>query len=613
MNKLHFTYFDINQSIPARFEQVVSYYADNIALVGNNQRLTYQELNKRVNQVAHAIKAITVSQIDCVAFLVDYSPNMIVTTLAVLKARKIYLAIHPQMPVLAQRQIVEDAQPELMVTTGFLKDRAKSITEGLCPILVLDEIDAAYPENNPEISINPHDLSTIFYTSGTTGQPKGVVKSHCNILHRVWLAVQHDGICSTDRQSLLTYSSFASSESDTFGSLLNGATLYLFDIVSQGLGAFRTWLENEQITVLHPPVLLFRRFLSTLAGENLFPSVRLVLLAGDTVLPSDIGNWKHYFAKSCTLVHRFSTTETGILTVVKIENDQVVTNNEIPAGFPVADKSLFLVDEEGRTVAEGKTGELMVKSPYIAQGYWRKPQKTSQVFRIDPSVPHQRIYRTGDLGQFQRDGSFRHIGRRDHQVKIRGYRVDLREIESVLAQFTEVLELAVIARKDNDEQKIFAFLVLKPGLEFSPRDLRQRLLKILPEWKIPSHFQSIDALPTTANGKIDREKLSARNFEATLENEYVAPRNSTEATLAAIWQEVFKLKQVGIYDNFFELGGHSLLITQLISRIRQNFPVDIPLRTLFELPTVAEFAPFLTACLGLAQQPTDLEYEEGKL
>ncbi len=271
LSSLPFKRTDIEQTIPERFEQVVCRFPNRIALAGQGRRWTYQDLNRQANRIAHAIRERSHPGVGCVPYLLDHSPEMVIATLAVLKAGKTYLAIHPGMPATGQAEIVRDVVPELILTTAAFESRARELAAGTCSILKLDEIDAGVPEESPQIEICPQDPSTIFYTSGTTGQPKGVMKSHRAVLHRVWLSVQHDAITPTDRQSLLTHCSFSASESDMFGALLHGATLCVFDFASEGLTAFREWLEEEQITLLHPPVLLFRRFLSTLEGENLVP------------------------------------------------------------------------------------------------------------------------------------------------------------------------------------------------------------------------------------------------------------------------------------------------------------------------------------------------------
>jgi len=591
LDLLPFTRADIEQTVPVRFEQAVRCFPGLVALVGDGQRWTYLDLNRRVNQIAHAIRAFTEPGIGCVAFLFDHSPEMVIATLAVLKAAKVYLAIHPGTPVTAQREIVRDAAPELMLTTAKLESRAREITSGACAILRLDDIDERYSEADPQVMCKPCDPSTIFYTSGTTGQPKGVVKSHRGVLHRVWLSAQHDAIAPGDRQSLLTYCSFAASESDMFGALLNGATLCVFDIASKGLTSFNAWLDEEQITVLHPPVLLFRRFLSILEGENLFPSVRLVALAGDRVLPRDVEEWKRHFSKTCFLTHRFSTTETALLTVARVGPETIPDSGMVLAGRPVADKCLWLIDEAGEIVAEGEAGELVVKSSYIAEGYWRQPDETAAVFQPDPQVPGQRIYRTGDLGRFSDDGSFEFLGRRDHQVKIRGHRVETREVDSAILQLDEVSEAATIARNENEETQLVAFVVFKQGFQLDSSALRGRLREYLPEWKIPARFQSVPSLPMTLTGKVDKQRL-----EKTLDVPFTFKKSggetplTIEQELAEIWKTTLRLDAVGYDDNFLDLGGDSISTLISVKMIERRYGIRVPHAEFFQHGTIRQLA-----------------------
>jgi len=605
LDLLPFTRADIEQTVPVRFEQVVRRFPDHIALVGSGQRWTYLDLNKRINRTSHAIKTFTEPGIGCVAFLLDHSPEMVIATLAVLKAAKVYLAIHPGTPATAQREIVRDATPELMLTTAKLESRAREITAGACAVLRLDDIDERYSETNPYALSTPHDPSAIFYTSGTTGQPKGVVKSHRAVLHRVWLSAQHDAIAPGDRQSLLTYCSFAASESDMFGGLLNGATLCVFDIASKGLASFSAWLDEEQITVLHPPVLLFRRFLSTLEGENLFPSIRLVALAGDRVLPSDVEEWKRHFSKSCALTQRFSTTETALLTASRVDPETVPEPGTVLAGRPVADKCLMLIDEAGEAVAAGEVGELVVKSSYIAEGYWRQPEETAAVFKPDPQVPGQRIYRTGDLGRFSDDGSFEFLGRRDHQVKIRGYRVDTREVDSALLQLDEVSEAATITQNENDERRLVAFVVLKHGFQLDASAIRGRLRKYLPEWKMPALFQSIPALPTTLTGKVDKQRLQEEVHRTISVASFVPPATplTIEEELAEIWKTTLRLDAVGLDDNFLDLGGDSISTMISVKMIERRYGIRVPHAEFFQNATIRKLADRIRATVSTGDRP----------
>ncbi len=588
---LPFTRADIEQTVPARFEQTASHFSNHLALTGNGRRWTYRDLNRQVNRMAHAIRESTPAGPGCVVYLLDHSPEMVIATIAVLKAGKTYLAIHPAMPAPAQLEIVKDVEPDLVLTNATSASRANELASGTCPILNIDSIDERWPDKNPEPVTKPNDPSTIFYTSGTTGQPKGVVKSHRAVLHRVWLSTQHDVITPADRQSLLTHCSFSASESDIFGALLQGATLCVFDIASQGLAAFGAWLESEQITLLHPPALLFRRFLSTLEGQNLFPSVRLVALAGDVVLPADLEKWRRHFTKSCKVLHRFSITETALLTVALIDSDGVLDSSIVPAGRAVADKSLALVDEAGQPVPEGETGELIVTSSFIAEGYWRRPEETAAVFKANADVSGQRTYRTGDLGRFLPDGSLVFLGRRDHQVKIRGYRVDTREVESALLHLNEVQEAAIIVRKGADEKQLEAFVVMKLGVQFDASALRERLKTYLPDWKIPARFQAISFLPITLTGKVDRQRLEAEARPAVPPKSSRTGSSATiEEELAEIWREAIGLEVIGYDDNFLQLGGDSISMMIAVNRIERRYGIRVAPAEFYQLGTVRQLA-----------------------
>jgi amino acid adenylation domain-containing protein len=583
---------DIEQTVPARFEQVVRRFPQSTALTGGGRQWTYQELDGRTNAIAHAIRRRAVAGSGCVAYLCDHSPEMVIATLAILKAGKTYLAIYPAAPAARQAEIVRDVGPDLILATRALATRARELAGAACPVLVIDEVQPESVASGPQLEVQPQHPSTLFYTSGTTGQPKGVVKSHRAVLHRVWLAVEHDGIGPGDRQSLLTHCSFSASESDMFGALLTGATLCVFDFATLGLTAFREWLEAERITLLHPPVLLFRRFLATLSGENLFPSVRLVALAGDVVLPADLQAWKRHFAPSCVLMHRFSITETGLLCLARIEAGSLNGAESIPAGRPVADKSLELVDEAGRPVPIGEPGELIVRSRYIAEGYWRPPAESAvgTGFEPDPDTPGQRIYRTGDRGRFLPGGGFVFEGRRDRQAKIRGFRVELREIEAALGRHPKVREAAVVVRdRPPNDKQLVAFVVPSADAP-TPVELRAFLRETLPPYMIPARLVLLESLPLTATGKVDRQALPEVDRGGEQGAIYAEPRSELERQLAGLWEELLVIDRVGIGDNFFDLGGHSLLAAQMFARLEERLRVRLPLATLFQAPTIEQLA-----------------------
>ena len=587
----------MEQTIPARFEFVVRTVPHHLALTGRGRHWTYEALNRQANQIAHAIRARTTPGVGCVAYLLDQSPEMIVASLAALKAGKACLAMHPGLPDQTQVEIVKDVCPDLILTSGAFETRARAAAAGSCDVLAFDEIGDADAIGNPHPVTQPQHPALIFYTSGSTGQPKGVVWSHRRMMHRVWLSTLHEAITPADRQSLLRHCGFAAAQTDMLSALLQGATLCVLDVVSEGLTSLQTWIDQEQITVLRFPALLFRRFLSTLDGERLFPSVRVVSVGGDAVSPADVALWKRHFPRPCSLFLRFSATEVGVLTAARFDHDTVLRQESPTAGHPVADKELRLIDEQGQSVPAGETGELIVDSDYLADGYWRRPEETARTYTSDPRIPGRRSYRTGDLGRFLPDGRFVFLGRRDQRVKIRGFRVEIREVETALRQLDDLVEAAVVAVNDDEGQRLLAFVVMRAGLTCDPTSLRTRLLVRLPEWKVPARFHVLESLPTTLSGKVDRQRLKeqARGQEAEelstpLPIGFESPLDPLEMQIAELWQELLRYGRVGRSDDFFLLGGDSLQATVLHLQIEGLAEAPIPINTLFKHPTVAGMA-----------------------
>lgn len=612
---------DIEQTIPARFEAVVRTWPERIALRGDGRSWSYARLNADVNRIARAILSMAPPGGGRVAYLVPHSPEMVVATLAALKAGKTYVALHPRLPRQAQADILRDVEPDLLLATMATEVEARALADGGCGVLVLDALDGNHQESDPPRTGTPRDASTLFYTSGSTGQPKGVVKSHRAVLHRVWLSTQHDRITIDDRQSLLTHCAFSASESDMFGPLLQGAAVCTFDIASHGLAEFRAWLEMEQITLLHPPALFFRRFLATLEGAGLFPHVRIVALAGDVVLPADLERWRRHFSDQGHVLHRFSITETALLSVARIAHHHE-TSPVVEAGQPVADKQLMLVDRSGQPVATGEIGELQVTSAYLSDGYWKRPEETAAAFSDVPGDHGLRTYRTGDMGRFEADGAFVFLGRRDYQVKIRGYRVDTREIESAILNVPGVSEVAVIPWRSDGEQRLRAFVVWQTRYADAGHTLRVQLRDALPEWKIPDEIVPIDVLPTTLAGKVDRRALSLRTDTPTAHlsvgscrpSDRPVPADamspSLEDAVRVLFARILKQPSFPPGANFLEHGGNSLLMADLQLALHARFGVEVPLRELVRQPTVEATAALIAR--GDASKTVE-EEEAGRL
>jgi len=498
---------EFEKSIVTRFTKVAAQYASQTAICGNGEQWRYEELDCRTNQLARAILQRTLPGSGCVAYLVRHSPNMVICALGALKAGKAFLCLCPALPLTALQDIVRDAAPDLVLTDSSHEPVARSIAEDDLFILRLDEVDSRYSVEPVGLTVTPNDPAAIFYTSGSTGRPKGVVKSHRVLIHRAWLCDQYDSINPTDRQSLLTYCSFASSEADCFGALLNGASLELFDVASRGFVELRTWIDDRRITLFHPPVVLFRRYLSMLEGSGLHPSVRLLALAGERVTAADVQQWRRRFGASCALRHRFSSTEAGHIAVACLGPGAMPELGTVPAPGPVADKFLSVINGNGTQVKTGESGELVVRSAFLADGYWRRAKESAERFPTAPDHLGQRLFHTGDLVRLLEDGKFEFLSRRDNQVKIRGHRVETREIELAFLTLQGVKEAAVIVDSRLEANALISFVVMKQGELFQPDLLRSGLRSLLPQWKIPAYIYPVEFLPLTPTGKIDRHLL----------------------------------------------------------------------------------------------------------
>jgi acyl-coenzyme A synthetase/AMP-(fatty) acid ligase/acyl carrier protein len=336
---------------------------------------------------------------------------------------------------------------------------------------------------------------------------------------------------------------------------------------------------------------------ATIKEGQWFPKLRLIALGSEPLLVRDVVLYKQHFSPNCILVNRLGSTEALNFCFYFIDQQTEFSSHTVPAGYPVNDKEVLLIDEAGAPVGPGSIGEMTVRSPYLSPGYWHKPELTEKVFLADLEGGENRIYLTGDLGLIRPDGCLEYFGRKDFQIKIRGHRVELSEIEAALLNMDDLKEAAVMAVKDEaGELRLVAYIVPEQGGLVSAHRLYLFLKERLPNYMAPAAFVLLDSLPVNANGKLDRRALSAYDHQLqplVAANAFVAPTTSTEERLAAIWATLLKLDRVGIQDDFFALGGHSLLGTQLMSRLKDAFGVDLPLASLFEAPTIAELGQLI--------------------
>jgi amino acid adenylation domain-containing protein len=583
---------DIDQSIPHRFEQIVTKYPHRIAVKDQDQQYSYLKLNSAANRIAHGLLRLSHKKPEPIAVLLEQGISPIIAVLGVLKTGNFYVPLEPSYPKSRINYILRDSKAPLILANDVNIALAQDLAQDGILLMNIDQLDADLSSENPDLFISPDDYAYIMYTSGSTGQPKGVVDIHRNILHEIMILTNALHLSKYDKQTLIRSFSFNGSVRDIFGSLLTGASLHPLNIVDKGIDYLAGWLIDEQITVYRSVISTFRNFASTLTAGEHFPDLRLIHVGGEAINTKDVKLFKSVFAPNCIFLPGLGITETGSVSYFFIDKSTQIAGDVVPVGYPIENKEIILFDNQGHKIGFNNIGEIAVRSQYLSPGYWNKPELTSARYLPVSDDSDERIYLTGDLGKKLPDGCLLHLGRKDFQVQIRGHRVEVAEIETVLLRIDAIKEAFVIAQDDSSgNQYLVAYLV--PGILPGPTvtNLRKTLAEELPDYMIPSRFVMVDAIPLTPSGKVNRRALPLPGrIRPKLGNPYIAPRTPVEGGLVEIWDEVLGLDQVGIDDSFFDLGGNSLLAGQVISRVIHTFRVKVPLRSLFRAPTIADMA-----------------------
>lgn len=588
-----FTKMEIEQSIPARFERQVEKHADRLAVKSGDLTLSYAELNRAANRVAHAIIARLGTNQESVALLLQHGIPAVIAILGILKAGKCYVPLDPSFPAPRLSVIVEEAETSLLLTGDRDMTSALAFTQNPANILNIDTLDAALPADNPGLSIKPDSPAYLFCTSGSTGRPKAVAQTHRNGLYQIMTYTNGLRLSPEDRVTQLHSHGFSASRLDIFGALLNGAALFPLLPAEEGMGGLARRLIDEGMTLFHWVPTAFRHFADTIGDAELFPKLRLIVLGSEPLTSRDVKLYKWHFSPDCVLVNRFGATETGNIAWYFMNKQTGMPSGTVPVGYAIEDTDVLLLDETGKEVGNNQIGEIAVKSAYLPSSYWRRPDLSGDVFSPVPGAPGSMTYRTGDMGRRLADGCLLHLGRKDLQVKIRGYRVDPGEVEGALLDHPAVAAAVVMARQDNlGDRCLVAYYVAASAPAPANSTLRHFLEARLPAYMVPTAFIRLEALPLKPSGKLDREALPEPNrLQPDGEALPIAePRTSVEETLVTIWTSVLGVASVSIHDNFLDLGGNSLHAMMIISRAISAFKFEVSIRDFFELPTVAHMA-----------------------
>ncbi|WP_250634601.1 non-ribosomal peptide synthetase, partial [Pinirhizobacter soli] len=567
------------QTIQALFEAQVARTPDNVAVMHEGTALKYAELNRRANQLAHRLRNLGVGPDMLVGVCMTRTPDMIVSLLGVLKAGGAYVPLDPAYPSGRIATMLIDAQPRVLLTQQHLLPDLPTV-EGMT-VLCIDAEDSALPggrDDNPEPSALDDHLAYVIYTSGSTGKPKGVGIQQKNAAAFIqWSLATFDRV-SLDKVLASTSICFDLSIFEIFVPLSQGGSSWLVKNILD---------FSEHADQL--PVALINTVPSAMAevhrSRALPESVKVINLAGEA-LANTLVQSLYQQASIKKIYNLYGPSEdTTYSTFTLVERGSV---EAVSIGRPIAGTQTYILDAQWNLVPMGVSGELYIAGDGLSRGYLKRPELTAEKFVPHPfsTTPGARMYRTGDLARYRADGDIEYLGRIDHQVKIRGFRIELGEIEAALQVLAS--EAVVLAREDNvGDKRLVAYLVAHEGQALPDEaHLRAILSRTLPEYMVPGYFITLDHMPLTPNGKINRSALPAPDMTRS-EAGYIAPRTPAEEIMADIWAEVLKLDKVGVHDDFFALGGHSLLATQLMSRMHRALQVQLPLRALFEAPSIA--------------------------
>ncbi|HTN72708.1 MAG TPA: amino acid adenylation domain-containing protein, partial [Methylomirabilota bacterium] len=585
--------FPRDKTIHELFEEQVEKSPDAVAAVFQDRQLTYQELNYRANQLARYLRKLGVKPDTLVGICSERSIDMAIAMLGTLKAGAAYMPLDPNYPGQRLNFMLQDSRAPVVLAQEPLVSRIQSHSTQVVCLDTARDVSALESGENPKVPCCGESIAYVLYTSGSTGTPKGVVMQHRPLRNLISWQIKNFSFPAAAKTLQFASLSFDVSFQEIFSTwCAGGALVIVTEDVRRDPAALLRCLIAESVERLFLPYIVLQQLGETAESEEMaLTSLREIITAGEQLrLTSSIRSFLSKL-KDCQLRNQYGPTESHVVTEFVLKGSPQDWPALPPIGRPIANTQLYVLDQYLNPVPIGVPGELHIGGDGLARGYLNRPELTDEKFIANPfsDKPGARVYKTGDWVRYAPDGNIEFLGRIDQQVKIRGFRIEPGEIEAVLRQYPATREAVVVAREDSPgDKRLVGYVVAKQESAPTAYALRQFLKETLPEYMLPGAFVFLASLPLTPNGKVDHRALPGPDHARPESEEvFVSSRTPVEVVLATIWTEVLGVKRVGIHDNFFDLGGHSLLGIRLISRLREEFQIDLPVRSLFEFPTIA--------------------------
>ncbi len=589
---------DPDTCFPSIFSSQADLTPDAIALVYEQEHITYHMLNQQANQLAHHLHALGVKAGVRVGICVERSFAMVIGLVGILKAGGAYIPLDPEYPQERLGYMLQQAQAQVLVTQEHLRPKVAHSSENIVYLDRDQEAISKLPKTQPLHSVDAEDMAYVIFTSGSTGQPKGAGVYHKGLINLLRWYITDFAITAADKTLLITSLSFDLTQKNIFAPLMVGGTVCLSASKYHDVALLREAISEKEVTLLNCTPSMFYPCVDDVDQEALHQlhSLRYLFLGGEPIAAQRLLRWMQCGDCQTQVINTYGPTEcSDVVAFYRLAREEQFLETVVPVGHPIANVQLVILDANLQLVPPSMVGELYIAGECVGAGYVNDKQLTAEKFISNPypELSGALLYRTGDLACYREDGAIEYRGRLDQQVKVRGFRIELEEIEALLTQYIGVRECTVLAQEDESgDKRLVAYVVAtNPATPPSSAELRLYLQERLPNYMLPSFFVGLKSLPLTPSGKVDRHALPApvRNQPAA-DKQVVAANTPLEEMLLVIYRELLQMEQVGLHDNFFELGGHSLLATQVTSRIRKMLQIEVPLRNLFEAPTVAELA-----------------------